>query len=388
MLTCTPVFSSFVDCRYYDAGACRSCTLMGSPYAAQVAAKQSAVAAALAPAAPDARWLPAVTGPEQGFRNKAKLVAGGVPGQVTLGILGPGGAGVDLRGCGLHEAAIVAALPHLADFVDTIGLIPYAVPTRHGELKHVVVTAAPSGELMIRFVLRSTHHEALMRSRLPRLLAALPQARVVSLNIQPKPAAIIEGDREIVLTQEDSLRMTVGPAPLYLRPDGFFQTNSTVAAALYSQAQAWIDAADPTTVWDLYCGVGGFAFAAVAPGRRVGGVEIAPGAIASARRTSAELGLTPPALTFAIGDAAHAADTLPAPPDVVIVNPPRRGLDPDLLARLDDAPATTLIYSSCNPATLARDLAALTSWRVSQARLFDMFPQTDHHEVAVVAHRV
>ena len=65
MLTCTPVFSSFVDCRYYDAGACRSCTLMGSPYAAQVAAKQSAVAAALAPAAPDARWLPAVTGPEQ-----------------------------------------------------------------------------------------------------------------------------------------------------------------------------------------------------------------------------------------------------------------------------------------------------------------------------------
>ena len=387
MLTCTPVLSSLVDCHYYDAGVCRSCVLMGSPYAAQVAAKQSAVAATLAAVAPDAGWLPAVTGPEQGFRNKAKLVAGGVPGQVTLGILGPDGAGVDLRGCGLHEAAIVAALPHLADFVDTIGLIPYAVPTRRGELKHVVVTAAPTGELMIRFVLRSTHHESLLRSRLPDLLAALPQTRVVSLNIQPKPAAILEGEREIVLTQEDALRMPVGPAPLYLRPDGFFQTNSTVAAALYSQAQAWIDAAEPTTVWDLYCGVGGFAFAAVASGRRVGGVEIAQGAIASALRTSVELDLSAPALTFAVGNAAHAASTLPGPPDLVIVNPPRRGLDADLVTRLDRSPARTLVYSSCNPATLARDLAALTSWRVSEARLFDMFPQTDHHEVAVLAHR-
>lgn len=376
-----------MQCDYHDRGVCRSCTLLSTPYAAQVAAKQTAVEAALASVAPEVAWLAPITGSGQGFRNKAKLVAGGDRGAVTLGILGPDGTGVDLRACGLHEPAIVAALPEIAAFVDEIGLIPYAVPTRRGELKHVVVTAAPTGDLMVRFILRSTHHEALLRSRLPQFLRALPEVRVVSLNLQPRPAAILEGDREIVLTTEDSLRMPIGPVPLYLRPDGFFQTNTAVAAALYAQAAAWIDATTPHTVWDLYCGVGGFALHATQPGRVVGGVEIATGAIASARRAAAELGLAPEGAVFAVGEAATATELLPGPPDLVVVNPPRRGLSPGLVAHLDAAPASTLIYSSCNPSTLARDLAALTAWRTVEARLFDMFPQTGHHEVAVLCRR-
>ncbi len=374
-------------CDYHDRGVCRSCTLLATPYAAQVAAKQAAVERVLADAAPGISWVAPAIGPESGFRNKAKLVAGGHRGAVTLGILGPDGLGVDLRRCGLHDESIVAALPRLAAIIDDIGLIPYAVPTRRGELKHVVVTASPSGDLMVRFILRSSHHEALLRSRLPRLLDALPEVRVVSINIQPRPAAILEGDREIVLTHEDSLRVPIGSVPLYLRPDGFFQTNTTVATALYAQARTWIDGAAPRTVWDLYCGVGGFALHAARPGRVVGGIEIAPGAIAAARRAADELGLAPEVAVFAAGDAATAAEVLPGPPDLVVVNPPRRGLDPDLVARLDASPASTLVYSSCHPATLARDLRALRTWRAEEGRLFDMFPQTDHLEVAIRCHR-
>lgn len=374
-------------CDYHDRGVCRSCTLLAIPHPDQVAAKQAAVAAVLASAAPGVRWLEPVSGPDHGFRNKAKLVAEGSVGEVSLGILGPDGRGVDLRECGLHDPAIATALPRLSAVIDDIGLIPYAVPTRRGELKHVVVTAAPTGELMIRFVLRSTHHEALLRSRLPRLLEAMPTTRVVSLNIQPKPAAILAGEREIVLTHQDSLRMPIGPVPLHLPPDAFFQTNTAVATALYAQARTWVVESAPRTVWDLYCGVGGFALHAAGPGRVVAGVEIAAGAIAAARRSAAELGLDPGLARFAAGDASAAYDLLPGPPDLVVVNPPRRGLDPGLVAWLDACPADTLVYSSCNPVTLARDLAGLATWRAREARLFDMFPHTDHHEVAVVCDR-
>ncbi len=370
-------------CDYYRAGVCRSCTHLEVPYPEQVVAKDRRVRDLLSAVVPADAWRVPFVGPESGFRNKAKLVAGGTTGAVTLGILDPPGRGVDLRECGLHEAAIVAALLPLAGFVDDIGLIPYAVPERRGELKHVLVTAAPGGALMIRFVLRSTAQLALIRNRLGLLLDSVPGADVVSVNIQPEHKAILEGEREIILSPNDSLRMPLGPVPLYLQPGGFFQTNTVVAQGLYAQATSWIADAEPGTVWDIYCGVGGFALHAAYEGRRVAGIELSPSAIAAAQRSAADLGLDEGQAVFRVEDAGASADTLPGPPGVVVVNPPRRGLDADLVRWLDDCPAQTMIYSSCNPQTLARDLAALSRWTVREARLFDMFPQTDHSEVAV-----
>jgi hypothetical protein len=217
-------------CDYYRAGVCRSCTHLEVPYPEQVVAKDRRVRDLLSAVVPADAWRVPFVGPESGFRNKAKLVAGGTTGAVTLGILDPPGRGVDLRECGLHEAAIVAALLPLAGFIEDIGLIPYAVPERRGELKHVLVTAAPGGVLMIRFVLRSTAQLALIRNRLGLLLDSVPGADVVSVNIQPEHKAILEGEREIILSPNDSLRMPLGPVPLYLQPGGFFQTNTVVGA--------------------------------------------------------------------------------------------------------------------------------------------------------------
>ena len=193
------------------------------------------------------------------------------------------------------------------------------------------------------------------------------------------------------------------------------QTNGTVAAALYRQAGGWIDAdlaareanrttaaagftapsnttastsstatATPSTsVLDLYCGVGGFALHAAGPGRVVHGVEVSPQAVASARRSAAEMGLE---VTFDVGDAT-AARALAAEPDLLIVNPPRRGLGSELAAQLEAMDTPTVIYSSCNPGSLARDLAAMPSLKPVRARLFDMFPQTDHAEVLTLLRR-
>lgn len=375
-----------MQCDYFDDGRCSSCTLMGMPYAAQLASTQERCTAALAEVAPAVSWLAPFTGSESGFRNKAKLVVAGRPGAVTLGILDGAGRGVDLRDCGLYEPGLAQTFPVLADFVDRLAIEPYDVPERRGQLKHLIVTHSPDRELMIRFVLRTGHEVARIRKALPHLLGALPHAAVVSVNLQPEHKAILEGDTELVLTERSALPMRVNDVVLALRPNSFFQTNTAVAAALYLQAREWVDQRAPKSVWDLYCGVGGFALHCAAPGREVIGVEVSSDAVESARSSAADLHRQRPdlgAIRFLAGDAAFRSRPAGDSPDLVIVNPPRRGIGAQLAAWLESSPVRSIVYSSCNVDTLARDLAAMPSFRAQEARLFDMFPQTNHHEVMV-----
>lgn len=369
-------------CRYFDAGQCRSCGSMGVPYEQQLAIKQEQVAALLAPVAPGLVWAPPAASAESGFRNRAKLVVGGRAGAVTLGIL-VGGRGVDLRDCGLYEPALAAAIPRLAQVADRLRLVPYDVPARHGELKFLHVTVAPDGAAMLRVVLRSRRHLARVADALPLWRTALPGLEVCSVNLHPEHKATLEGETELLLTDTDTLPMPVGDVTVGLRPGSFFQTNTAVAAALYAQAAQW--AGDPHRVVDLYCGVGGFALSLAGPGRDVLGVESSAAAVAAARATIAARPPAAGAVRFVTGDAtAYVADPVP---DLVVVNPPRRGLGPDLAARLAESGVDDVLYSSCSATSLAADLAALTPLRPVRARLFDMFPQTAHHEVLVQLRR-
>jgi 23S rRNA (uracil747-C5)-methyltransferase len=176
--------------------------------------------------------------------------------------------------------------------------------------------------------------------------------------------------------------MRLDDVTLHLRPGSFFQTNTEIAAGLYRQAREWLDELASASVWDLYCGVGGFALHVAAPGRRVRGIEVSAPAIESARMSATEAGVD---ATFEVGDAT--AITGIDAPDAVIVNPPRRGLGSELCATLEGSEVGTLVYSSCNAESLARDLAAMPSLRPRRIRVFDMFPQTDHYEVMVLLQR-
>ncbi len=374
-----------MQCDSFDAGRCRSCTLMGSPYRDQVADKAARAAAALEVAAPDLRWLEPVTGPEAHFRNKAKLVVAGRAGAPTFGILDAGGRGVDLRRCGLYEPGLAATFDPLHRVVSALGIEPYDVPGRRGELKHLIVTHSPDGEHLVRFVVRSPGSVELLRAALPDIAAVLPSARVVTANVLPEHKAVLEGDTEVVLGADTHLTMRLPEVTLLLGPRSFFQTNTRVATALYAQARAWTDDLSPTTVLDLYCGVGGFALHLAAPGRHVLGVEASEEAVAAATAGARLNGLGSPEVEFLAGDATrHRGGTSP---DLVVVNPPRRGLGDDLTAWLDDGDARHLVYSSCHLGSLARDLAAMPSWHPVQARVFDMFPQTTHLETAVLLER-
>ena len=138
-------------CHHYDAGRCRSCTLLGVPYAVQLADKAAAVRERLADVS-DAgtRWLDPAPSPAAGFRNKAKLVVTGTSARPRLGILDPGqhprhhdGTGHDLRDCGLYAPGMQTVFDAVARSISRAGLTPYHVGARTGELKNVIVTLSP-----------------------------------------------------------------------------------------------------------------------------------------------------------------------------------------------------------------------------------------------------
>lgn len=377
-----------LHCGYFERGECRSCALIETPYGQQITDKESWCRETLAEAAPRI-WLPTFASGVRDFRNRAKLAVGGSACHVTLGILDQEFHGVDLRDCGIQAPAIRAVIPVLADFLDGTGLEPYDVAARRGELKFVHVTAAPSGELMIRFVVRTQHGLDVLRSRKGPLSELVPDASVVSVNLLPEHKAVLEGSREEMFRGE-SLRMNLDRVDLHLRPQSFFQTNTAVAIGLYNQVAEWVHAVEASNLWDLYCGVGGFALYCAGPTRRVTGVEVSEQAIESAKVSAAELGIDS---RFLSGDATEfaeanlAASTGVERPDCVIVNPPRRGIGARLSAALENSGVEHIVYSSCNPVTLAKDLARMPAYEVAQARIFDMFPHTKHLEVAVLLQR-
>ena len=394
------------SCILHDAGTCRSCPHLSVPLPDQLDVKQSRVSSLLAEHVPADLWRPPAPSASKRFRNKAKMAVAGTTARPTLGILDGAGHGVDLRSCPLHVPAIEAALPVLADLITDLGLRPYDVPARRGDLKHVLVTASPDDDLMVRFVLRSRRYLEQLRAAVPDLRRRLPQLAVAAINIQSVHQAVIEGPEEIVLTEEDRLLMRLslpspelgGQAgrraesvelPLYLPTRSFFQTNTAVAEALYATARDWAEEAEPARVWDLFCGVGGFALALAAPGRRVLGVEVSASAIDGARAAADLMGLDPALVRFEAGDARvldpAAGDRAGGAqrPDLLVVNPPRRGIGEQLATRIEASGVERVLYSSCNPRTLAADLAHLPSMRVVRSRLFDMFPHTEHAEVLV-----
>ena len=414
-----------VLCQLHDASLCRSCPNLDLPLAQQLQLKQSAVQATLAGQVETAAWLEPFASAPSHFRNKAKLAVSGTTHAPVLGLVDRFDNGTDLTSCPLHVNEIKAALAPLTRAITRMGLQPYSIVKRRGELKHVLITASANGQLMVRFVLRSTAQLPAIRKGAPRLQSELPGLRVLSVNIQPRPAAILEGEREIILSQDSTLDMPLylpelggdgvvvnnkkSVLPLVLPPQSFFQTNSDVAAGLYAQARAWArdyaggqagvltgepgaggaypDAIQSSqSIWDLYCGVGGFALALAQPGAQVLGVEVSAPAIDGARAAAAQLGLTSPQVRFEAGDASvldasgqvYGHDK----PDLLVVNPPRRGIG-ELAASIEDSGIQRVLYSSCNPASLTKDLEVMSSYRVRRARLFDMFPHTNHAEVLV-----
>ena len=368
-----------MQCALYDADRCRSCQWIERPIAEQLAAKMADLQTLLA-GFTVADWCAPVCGPEQGFRNKAKMVVSGSVERPLLGMLHRDGTPEDLTDCPLYPPSFAPVFAALKPFIACAGLTPYNVARKRGELKYLLLTESQlDGGMMLRFVLRSENKLAQLRAALPWLQAQLPQLKVITANIQPVHMAIMEGEQEIFFTEQQALAERFNGVPLWIRPQSFFQTNPTVASALYATARDWVRALPVNHMWDLFCGVGGFGLHCATPEMTLTGIEIAPEAIACAKQSAAELGLDK--LHFQALDSTQFATAQADIPQLVLVNPPRRGIGKALCDYLSEMAPQYIIYSSCNAQTMAKDITHLPGYRIEKVQLFDMFPHTAHYEV-------
>ncbi|MDP2849591.1 MAG: 23S rRNA (uracil(747)-C(5))-methyltransferase RlmC [Sulfuricurvum sp.] len=364
-------------CSYYDTQQCHSCSWIDYHYAEQLKLKGEHLHTLLNPYKPE-DWLKPATSPLKGFRNKAKMVATPTLEGIVLGL----SEEVSLIECPLYDISMQKTLHTIQEWLRELGIKGYDVRLRKGELKYVLLTKSKSnGSMMLRFVLKSHGIIGRLENGVDDLIKRAPDLKVITVNIQPVHMAILEGDEEIFLTEQRRLEERFNGIPLYIRPKSFFQTNPEVAEKLYRTASEWADESKPKILWDLFCGVGGFGLHCATGDRSIVGIEIEPEAIECARDSAAQLELKN--VRFESLDAASFGASSGEKPDVIIVNPPRRGLGEQLCKWLIRVNADRILYSSCNATSLAKDLESLSGYSVRRVQLFDMFPHTTHYEVLV-----
>jgi 23S rRNA (uracil-5-)-methyltransferase RumA len=360
-------------------GACGGCTLQHLAYPAQLTFKRRLVERALGRPVADVIASPR----ELHYRNKAKYVV--APG-LRLGSYAPGSHRVvDMAGCQVPEEPIDEVARAALRLLD--GVPAYDERARTGELRYLVVRASGDGELLVVVVAASTRARPAIARAARALRAAKPAVAGVVLNVNATTGGAIFGAEDHVLDGAGTLADRVGDVRLELSARAFFQINRAQAARLYAHVAR--GAGPRLRAVDLYSGVGGIALTLARRGAAVVGVETAAAAIADARRSAAANAL---AVDFLVADAGpglpEAARRLGGV-DLVVVNPPRKGLAPAARAAILAARAPRVIYVSCGPKSLAGDLAALSGgYRVVEVQPFDLMPGTPQVETVVALERV
>lgn len=291
----------------------------------------------------------------------------------------------DLHECFLMSELAAPILDEIRRFVREEGGGDEAVwhfVKQAGFWRFVVIREGKNtGERMVNLITTEggdPRIEALAR----RLLEAFPgQISTIVNTVNPGKGQVATGRLEAVLHGDGRLREELGGLRFELEPAAFFQTNTGQAERLFDVAAEFAELVGTETLLDLYCGTGSIALLMAGRVRRAVGVELVPEAISSARR-NAEINQVGN-VEFHCGDVKDLLRSGALPrPDVVIVDPPRVGLHPKVVASLNELDAPKLVYVSCNPTTQARDAALLAEggWRLERLRPVDMFPHTTHVE--------
>jgi 23S rRNA (uracil1939-C5)-methyltransferase len=369
-------------------GQCGGCTWQHLAYPAQLTAKRRRVADALAsiPAIADGsvpiaevRPSPAVIG----YRNKGKYVVGRSGDQVVLGAYAPRTHDViDTLGCRVVDPVIDEVATWTRGAASAAGLVPYDERTRSGELRYVIVRES-AGDVLVALVVVSRTP----RSKLEQVATALSRHPamhgVVAIENDRRDGAIIPSGvtAQVLLGHGYVIEDLVG-AKLEVGPGEFLQVNRAQAHALYRRVAELADAGSDTSAVDLYAGVGGIGLHLARAGASVVAVEIDRDAVAALRRAARAANLP---LTAIGGDAGDVRGQLTSHPNVVVVNPPRKGLSDGARALLAEWAPPTIIYVSCGPDSLARDLIALgkRGYIPDVVEPFDLMPGTPQIETVV-----
>ena len=375
-------------------GRCGGCAIQHLAYDAQLVWKRARVVRAFAAEATLREVAVAHTVPSPrlfGYRNNAKLVAARQGRSVVLGGYAPRSHQVvDLLGCRVVEPALDAVAVELRRLLAETDLEIYDERTLAGRLRHVVLRSNEAGQVLCTLVVvRPLPDGAALAER---LRAARPEvAGIVEHENRSRGNAIFAaGGAERLLAGageiEDRLALEDRSLRVRLTPGAFFQANRDVAALAYSAIARALAVESTQRVVDVYSGVGGIGLALANRAADVLGIESHAGAVANASAAAALNGITN--ARFVAGDAAAALAAVDRA-DVVVVNPPRKGCAPDVLAQMTRLAPRAIAYLSCEPDTLARDLAVLMAagYRPRAITPYDMLPHTAHVETLAILGR-
>ncbi len=367
-----------MQCLSYTNNLCRSCALLDLTYADTLAQKENVLRSLFT----DASLQPTVglAHDADESRSKAKLAVFKKDGEIRFGFFNSSAIPQSLEECPLHMNGINSLLVEIRALLKKHQVTIYDLTNRKGELKYILLTKSDShDEILVRFVLRSKDQLDAFRKITVELRAQSASVKVVTANIQPVHQAVLEGDEEIVLTENKNIHHRFDDFMLALGPRSFFQVTPEIARQLYQALASQVALDQPETLLDLYCGVGAFSFYAAKHCKQVTGIEISKEAIECARE-SVKLNGTAN-IDFFAQDAADYLNTTDRKFEAILVNPPRRGLNETIIADILKFAPKYIYYSSCNAETLARDSKALSvSYNIQSLQIFDMFPYTTHFE--------
>jgi 23S rRNA (uracil1939-C5)-methyltransferase len=376
-------------------GRCGGCVWQHLAYPAQLAAKHARVVSALAevPAIRDGAATIAEVRPAPdtlGYRNKGKYVVGHAGAHLVLGAFAPRSHQViDTIGCRVVMPIIDEVATWVRGAAERAQLIPYDETSREGELRYVVVREA-RGDVMVALVVTSGAPRAKLE-RVANALARHPAVRglVAIANDRRDGAIVPSGSSAQVLLGTGQLVDELAGVTIEVGAAEFLQVNRAQAGALYARVAELAGVRPGLRAVDLFAGLGGIGLHLARAGAEVVAVELDRVAVAQLRRAAERAGLP---LRAVAGDAGELASEVRAQlghPEVAVVNPPRKGLSAGARELVVALAAPTIVYVSCGPESLGRDLAALAAhgWQPDAIEPFDLMPGTAQVETVVRLHR-
>ena len=380
-----------VDCPV--AGPCGGCSLRHLDYAAELRAKQESVLDAFRRIGGlEVPVLDILPSPDvDRYRNKVQFPVGinknGVP---CIGFYaGRTHRIVPCPDCKLQPSVLNEIGNALCAFFAQQGIRPYDEQSGKGLVRHIFLRrGAHSGQIMVCLVCtraKLPHAEQLCTA----LRGQFPAISTILLNVNAKNTNVILGSENHILYGPGYIEDTLCGVPVRLGPLSFYQVNTLAAERLYGVAAQYAQLSPDDTLLDLYCGMGTIGLSMAEQCRELIGVEIVPEAIESAKANAARMGKAVAAKSrFFCADAGQAATQLAAEglhPDIVMLDPPRKGCDEATLSAVVRMAPRRVVYVSCNPATAARDAAWLeqNGYHAEKVQPVDLFPRTKHCECVI-----
>lgn len=373
------------------ASRCGGCQLGRMSYREQLDAKQAWVNELLRPYC---RVEPMI-GMEDPFhyRNKTHAVlAGDRRGNVFSGVYRRGTHEVvPVEHCLIENELADRIIGTVCRLMRSFKIRPYREDARQGLLRHVLVrTAHVTGQVMV--VLVSAKPLLPCKNDFVKaLLAAHPEITTIVLNVNDRATSMVLGKRDIVLYGPGAIEDELCGRTFRISPQSFYQVNAIQTEKLYRKAIEYAGLTGKETLLDAYCGTGTIGLCAADRCAKLIGVELNPAAVRDAAHNAQRNGIEH--ARFFCDDAGRFMLRMAAekrPLDVLLMDPPRAGSDENFLRAVCTLRPARVVYISCNPATLARDLKTLTAhgYRALRATPVDMFPCTEHVETVVLMSRV